>query len=74
MLEALADYHRKDRYGFSPPGHRQGRGADQLVRDVLGDDPFRADVLARGGLDDWAGSPRAGTPTEISAIRRRPNG
>lgn len=53
MLEALADYHRKDRYGFSPPGHRQGRGADQSVRDVLGDDPFRADVLARGGLDDW---------------------
>lgn len=21
--------------------------------DVLGDNPFRADVLARGGLDDW---------------------
>ncbi|GFG86166.1 putative Orn/Lys/Arg decarboxylase [Mycolicibacter algericus] len=53
VLEALADYHRKDRYGFSPPGHRQGRGADQSVRDVLGDDLFRADVLARGGLDDW---------------------
>lgn len=53
MLEALADYHRKDRYGFSPPGHRQGRGADQSVRDVLGADLFRADVLARGGLDDW---------------------
>ncbi|MDQ2627649.1 MAG: ornithine decarboxylase [Actinomycetota bacterium] len=53
VLEALADYHRKDRYGFSPPGHRQGRGADQSVRDVLGADLFRADVLARGGLDDW---------------------
>ncbi|EUA42744.1 putative orn/Lys/Arg decarboxylase [Mycobacterium xenopi 4042] len=22
----MADYHRNDRYGFSPPGHRQGRG------------------------------------------------
>lgn len=53
VLEALADYQRKDRYGFSPPGHRQGRGADQSVRDTLGRDLFRADVLARGGLDDW---------------------
>lgn len=52
LLEALQQYHRVDRYGFSPPGHRQGRGADQRVRDVLGDDPFRADVLASGGLDD----------------------
>lgn len=57
MLEALAGYHRKDRYGFSPPGHRQGRGADESVRAVVGSDLFRADVLARGGLDDWrAGS------------------
>lgn len=53
MLEALADYHRCGRYGFSPPGHRQGRGADEPVRAVLGGDLFRADVLARGGLDDW---------------------
>ncbi|NKW35321.1 hypothetical protein GS942_26245, partial [Rhodococcus hoagii] len=46
LLEALQEYHRLDRYGFSPPGHRQGRGADARVRDVLGDEPFRADVLA----------------------------
>ncbi len=52
LLEALQEYHRLDRYGFSPPGHRQGRGADARVRDVLGDEPFRADVLASGGLDD----------------------
>jgi len=26
LLDALADYHRRDRYGFTPPGHRQGRG------------------------------------------------
>ncbi|NKV33042.1 hypothetical protein GS921_25565 [Rhodococcus hoagii] len=52
LLEALQEYHRLDRYGFSPPGHRQGRGADARVRDVLGDEPFRADVLAFGGLDD----------------------
>jgi len=52
LLEALQEYHRVDRYGFSPPGHRQGRGADPRVRDVLGAEPFRADVLASGGLDD----------------------
>lgn len=53
LLEALASYHRDDRYGFSPPGHRQGRGADPRVLEVLGREPFRADVLASGGLDDW---------------------
>ncbi|BBY74371.1 arginine decarboxylase [Mycolicibacterium parafortuitum] len=52
LLDAVADYHRQDRYGFSPPGHRQGRGADDRVLAVLGRDPFRADVLASGGLDD----------------------
>lgn len=52
LLEALQEYHRLDRYGFSPPGHRQGRGADPRVREVLGAEPFRADVLASGGLDD----------------------
>jgi arginine decarboxylase len=56
LLDALADYHRLDRYGFSPPGHRQGRGADEQVLAVLGCDPFRADVLASGGLDDWRSS------------------
>lgn len=64
VLEALADYHRKDRYGFSPPGHRQGRGADEAVREVLGADLFRADVLARGGLDDWEARGAALTDAE----------
>lgn len=52
LLDALAEYHRLGRYGFTPPGHRQGRGADERVLAVLGRDPFRADVLASGGLDD----------------------
>jgi lysine decarboxylase len=52
VLDALADYHRSERYGFSPPGHRQGRGADERALAVLGKDPFRDDVLASGGLDD----------------------
>ncbi len=52
LLEALSDYRRKNRYGFTPPGHRQGRGADDRVLAVLGRESFRNDVLASGGLDD----------------------
>lgn len=52
LLEALADYRKQHRYGFSPPGHRQGRGVDERVLAVLGQQAFADDVLASGGLDD----------------------
>jgi arginine decarboxylase len=52
LLDALVDYRRKNRYGFTPPGHRQGVGADARVLAILGKDPFRNDLLATGGLDD----------------------
>jgi arginine/lysine/ornithine decarboxylase len=52
LLDALADYHSLGRYGFTPPAHRQGRGVDKRVIDVLGREPFRDDVLASNGLDD----------------------
>src|SRR3954471_19993056 len=52
ILDALVDYHAHNRYGFTPPSHRQGRGVDQRVLDVLGLDPFRNDLVATGGLDD----------------------
>jgi arginine/lysine/ornithine decarboxylase len=52
LLDALVDYHAQQRYGFTPPGHRQGRGVDDRVMGVLGDEPFLDDVLASGGLDD----------------------
>jgi arginine/lysine/ornithine decarboxylase len=52
MLEALADYHARDRYGFTPPGHRQDRGADPRAVTVIGQDAFRSDLLATAGLDD----------------------
>ena len=52
LLEALLDYHRRNRYGFTPPGHRQGVGTDDRVLAIMGKDPFRNDVLASGGLDD----------------------
>lgn len=51
VLDALAEYQRLGRYGFTPPGHRQGRGADERVREVLGG-ALRADVLAAPGMDD----------------------
>jgi arginine decarboxylase len=52
VLEALDDYHREGRLSFTPPGHKQARGADPAVREVLGDAVFLGDVLASGGLDD----------------------
>ncbi len=52
LLDAVADYREKDRYGFTPPGHRQGRGTDNRVLAVPGHEPFLDDVLASGGLDD----------------------
>lgn len=52
LLDALVDYREKNRYGFTPPGHRQGRGTDERVLAVLGREPFADDVLASGGLDD----------------------
>jgi arginine/lysine/ornithine decarboxylase len=56
LLEAVAQYHELGRYGFTPPGHRQGRGADPRVREVLGAEPFRDDLLASSGLDDRSSS------------------
>ncbi|OLZ62542.1 ornithine decarboxylase [Streptomyces amritsarensis] len=56
VLDALAAYHRDGQTPFTPPGHKQGRGADPRVRAVLGDDVFRSDVLATSGLDDRTSS------------------
>ncbi|MBV9192803.1 MAG: hypothetical protein JO168_01580 [Solirubrobacterales bacterium] len=56
LVEALADYHASGRYGFTPPGHRQGRGVDPRVREVMGRDAFRDDVLVSAGLDDRSSS------------------
>lgn len=51
-MEAIDDYRKDDRCGFTPPGHRQGRAVDARVREVLGEQPFADDLLASGGLDD----------------------
>jgi lysine decarboxylase len=52
VLEALEEHRRAGRYGFTPPAHRQGRGVDPRVLAVLGEDAFRADLVATAGLDD----------------------
>lgn len=56
ILEALAAYHQHDRYGYTPPGHRQGRGVDKRTLDVIGADAFANDILASAGLDDRSSS------------------
>jgi arginine decarboxylase len=56
VLDALVEYHRRGHTPFTPPGHKQGRGADPRVRAVLGEDVFRNDVLATAGLDDRSAS------------------
>jgi arginine decarboxylase len=58
VLDGITEYHRRCRYGFTPPGHRQGRGTDDRVLAVLGRDPFRGDLLASSGLDDRRSSGR----------------
>ncbi|MEU8540652.1 ornithine decarboxylase [Streptomyces sp. NPDC048717] len=55
VLEALAEYHASGWIPFTPPGHKQGRGADPRVRAVLGEGVFASDVLAVSGLDDRTG-------------------
>ena len=44
MLDALVGYRAKGRIGFTPPGHKQARGTDPAVREVLGDVVFHGDV------------------------------
>ncbi|MEU0039215.1 ornithine decarboxylase, partial [Streptomyces sp. NPDC006333] len=43
VLDALTTYHAQDQLPFTPPGHKQGRGADPRVQAVLGDALFGAD-------------------------------
>lgn len=52
ILDAMVAYRKANRYGFTPPGHRQARGTDDRVLSVLGHEPFHDDLLATNGLDD----------------------
>ncbi|KOG75816.1 MULTISPECIES: aminotransferase class I/II-fold pyridoxal phosphate-dependent enzyme [Streptomyces] len=52
VLEALQEFRRRGDVAYGPPGHKQGRGTDPRVAEILGLDVFRADVLSLNGLDD----------------------
>jgi arginine decarboxylase len=56
VLDALQTYHAEGYVPFTPPGHKQGRGVDRRVLDVLGADVFRSDVISLNGLDDRTNS------------------
>ncbi|MEU5884771.1 ornithine decarboxylase [Spirillospora sp. NPDC047279] len=56
VLEAVAAYRERGDVPFTPPGHKQGRGTDPRVLDVLGEGVFRSDMLAIAGLDDRTSS------------------
>jgi lysine decarboxylase len=44
LADALVDHHAANRCGFTPPGHRQGRGVDDRVLEVQAVNRF---VLSR---------------------------
>jgi arginine/lysine/ornithine decarboxylase len=52
VLEALQEFRRRGDVVFGPPGHKQGRGVDPRVLEIVGADVFAADVLSLNGLDD----------------------
>ncbi|MGK5534252.1 ornithine decarboxylase, partial [Streptomyces sp. URMC 129] len=52
VLEALRAFRRRGDVVYGPPGHKQGRGVDPRVLEVLGEGVFRSDVLSLNGLDD----------------------
>ena len=52
MLTALEEFRRRGDVVYGPPGHKQGRGADPRVREILGAGVFESDVLSLNGLDD----------------------
>jgi arginine decarboxylase len=52
VLEALQEFRDQGFTPFNPPGHRQGRGVDKRVLDVVGEAVFASDVIAVNGLDD----------------------
>src|SRR3954449_13514072 len=54
VLEAIERFRRNGDVIYGPPGHKQGRGVDPRVLDVLGEKAFASDALMLNGLDDRA--------------------
>ena len=51
VLEALQEFRRRGDLVYGPPGHKQSRGADPRVVEVVGEGVFASDVLSLTGLD-----------------------
>ncbi|MCP2166482.1 aminotransferase class I/II-fold pyridoxal phosphate-dependent enzyme [Goodfellowiella coeruleoviolacea] len=52
VLEAIQRYRERGHLSFLPPGHKQGRGTDPRVLDIVGRDVFASDIILMNGLDD----------------------
>src|SRR5919199_393052 len=52
VIEALQAFRERGDVVYGPPGHKQGRGADLRVVEVVGEGVFASDVLSLNGLDD----------------------
>src|SRR3954453_20564544 len=52
VLEALEEFRRRRDVVYGPPGHRQGRGVDPRVLEIVGPGGFASDVLTLNGLDE----------------------
>jgi arginine/lysine/ornithine decarboxylase len=52
VLDAMLAFEARGDVVYGPPGHKQGRGVDPRVLDVLGERAFGVDVLMLNGLDD----------------------
>src|SRR5215203_4540496 len=52
VLEALQEFRRRGDVVYGPPGHKQGRGVDPRVLEIVGAGVFASDVLSLNGLDD----------------------
>jgi arginine decarboxylase len=52
VLEALQEFRERGYVPFNAPGHRQGRGVDPRVLEVVGEGVFASDVISLNGLDD----------------------
>jgi arginine/lysine/ornithine decarboxylase len=52
VLDAIEAFRERGDLPFGPPGHRQGKGADPRVLDIVGAGVFASDILMLNGLDD----------------------
>jgi arginine/lysine/ornithine decarboxylase len=52
VLEAIRRYREDGHLAFIPPGHKQGRGVDPRLVEVVGEDVFASDIILMNGLDN----------------------